>query len=110
MPLVNDMRKRKKIKQNDGSYPKSGVRERIATSVAMPIETFFNISQMQVIGNREVTVEGYKEIVTYDDTLLRIRAKGMDISFWGSDLELNYMNDENIVISGKIEQIEFLTQ
>lgn len=104
------MKKRNKEKKTGRYDKKTSLRERFANSVALPIETLFNLSQMQIVGNREVIIEGYQSILEYDDNLLRVRVKGMSLSFWGSDLQLSYMNDENIVVTGHFEQIEFFAE
>lgn len=57
-----------------------------------------------------MVIEGYRGILEYDDNLLRIRVKGMSLSVWGSNLQLKCMNDENVIITGRLAQIEFLTE
>ncbi len=86
---------------------KAPFHERFAEAIELPLDTFGNLPQIQMCGNREVTVEGYKCVLEYDDNMLRIKAKQMELSFWGSELMLKYLNHENVIISGKLERIEF---
>ena len=82
--------------------------ERFAESIDLPLDTFGNLPQVQLCGNREAVVEGYRRVLEYDDNLLRIRAKRMEIGFWGSELTLKCLNRENVIVSGKLERIEFV--
>ncbi len=107
---IIDMKKKNRARAHEKSNPKPSLRERLARSVDLPLETVCNLSQIQIIGNREMVIEGYKGILEYDDNLLRIRVKGMCLSVWGSDLQLKCMNDENVIITGSLAQIEFLTE
>lgn len=86
---------------------KTPFRERFAEAVDLPIDTFSNMPQLQICGNREVTVEGYKSVLEYDDNMLRIKAKQMEICFWGTKLLLKYLNRESIAVCGKLDRIEF---
>lgn len=60
-----------------------------------------------MIENKEVIVEGCKEILEYDDNVIRITTKKMEISFWGTNLALKCFNTDNIIITGKLERVEF---
>lgn len=73
----------------------------------MPLETLYNMTQIQILENREVVVEGCKEILEYDDNRIRLKTKRLEVSIWGGGLELKCFNAENIIISGKVERVEF---
>ena len=63
---------------------------------------------MQVLGNREIVLEGCKGILEYDDNVIRVWTKTMEISFWGNQLTLKCLNTDNIIIEGNLERIEFI--
>ena len=84
-------------------------KSRIKESLDIPVDMFSNISQMEVLSNREVIIEGCKNIIEYDDTLIRIAVKNMEIKFFGEKLNLCCLNTDNVIIEGKLQTIEFVT-
>ncbi len=89
---------------------KTPLRQRFSDTVSLPVETLSSLCRMEIMGNREITLEGYQGIAEYDDTFLRVRVKGMQIVFWGCDLQVVSMDDDQLIISGVMEKIEFLSQ
>ena len=83
-------------------------REKLSDAVDMPLESLYNLAQMQVLGNREIVLEGCKGILEYDDNVSRVGTKTMEISFWGNQLTLKCLNTDNIIIEGNLERIEFI--
>ncbi len=83
-------------------------RQKVSDSMDFPLETLYNLSQIQLTGNREAIVEGCKGILEYDDCMIRLKTKSMQISFWGSGLMLKCLNTDNVIIEGKLERLEFI--
>ena len=83
-------------------------REKLSDAVDMPLESLYNLAQMQVLGNREIVLEGCKGILEYDDNVIRVGTKTMEISFWGNQLTLKCLNTDTIIIEGNLERIEFI--
>ncbi len=64
--------------------------------------------QMQLVGNSEAYIEGFKRIVEYDENMIVVSTKRANVAFWGAGLSMKFMNKESITIVGKITQIQFI--
>lgn len=58
-------------------------------------------------GAKQAVVEGYRTILEYDDTILRVSDGKKIASIFGIDLMLREMSDEGLVVDGKIHSAEF---
>lgn len=63
--------------------------------------------QMQVLGNREATLEGCSGILEYEEHTVRLRTKGMAVTFEGSDLLLRCFLTDRCKVTGVIRSISF---
>ena len=81
----------------------------VKTSRALdvPAGTFTGDSEMNIIGNRQVVLEGYKSVLRYEEDIIIVAVKGMEISYMGKKLNLRTLNRDNIVVEGNIQQISF---
>ena len=65
-------------------------------------------TRVELTSDYEALVEGCRGILEYDDNVIRIAAKKFELRFTGKDLTLRSLNEENIVIEGKISGLEFI--
>lgn len=66
----------------------------------------FMDSQIQIIGNKEVLVDGCKKILEYDDVFVKVSTWNMIVNIWGSELTVNDFGSGEIFVCGKIQSIE----
>lgn len=66
----------------------------------------FMDSQIQIIGNKEVLVDGCKKILEYDDVFVKVSTWNMIVNIWGSELTVNDFGSGEIFICGNIQSIE----
>ncbi len=64
--------------------------------------------QIQLVGNSEAYIEGFKRIVEYDENMIVVSTKKVNLAFWGAELSMKFMDKESITIVGKITQIQFI--
>ena len=62
---------------------------------------------MEMVGNQEIIIDGCKGILEYDDGNIRINANKIVINVSGGGLTLTSMNDESLIIKGRINRIDF---
>ena len=86
--------KDKNFKQKRASFPI------ISTSLYPLIE---------MASNREISIEGVKGVLEYDDNVIRINSGNMIISFFGRGLVMQCLTSSSLVIKGFITKIEFLS-
>lgn len=73
----------------------------------IPKEVSTDIPKITIIGFQEMLIENYKGILEYDEIFIRISTHIGIIDISGLNLSLNQMTEDDILISGKIENIEF---
>ena len=89
--------KRKKIKK----YSKL---DRI---LELPREVASSDIKITLNGFDEILIENYKNILEYQDILIKINTFEGTITIYGFNLKLEQMTDEDIKVIGKIDSIEF---
>lgn len=64
--------------------------------------------QVIVSGNRSVTVQNYKGLIEYGETVLRINTALFIIRMEGKGFTIKTMDDDELVITGVVEKMEYL--
>ena len=73
----------------------------------MPKEVGTNIPKVTMLGFDELIIENYKGILEYEEFFIRICTYIGNININGFELKLNQMTDDDLLVSGKIENIDF---
>ncbi|MBQ3987135.1 MAG: YabP/YqfC family sporulation protein [Ruminococcus sp.] len=63
---------------------------------------------VEMVGNRQVTVEGSAGILLYENECVKISTGRMVLSFHGRGLRLHCISGSCVEVSGFISKIEFL--
>lgn len=66
-------------------------------------------SNFEIIGNKEVKIEGCRKILDFSDKNIKILAKNMSVSFSGRNLNIKCLTQDSLLISGFMNSIEFYT-
>lgn len=80
---------------------------RVSKFLEIPREVISNTPKITVTGFDEVFIENFKGILEYEDFFARISTEIGNININGFNLKLNQMTDNDILVSGKIENIDF---
>ncbi len=80
---------------------------RVSKFLEIPREVISNIPKITITGFNEIMIENFKGIIEYEDYLARISTEIGNININGFNLKLNQMTDDDILVSGKIENIDF---
>ena len=73
----------------------------------IPKEVSSTIPKLTVMGFEELLIENYKAILEYQDFYIRLSTHIGIININGFELNLNEMTNDDILITGKIEGIDF---
>ena len=73
----------------------------------LPKEDVSNSPKITMTGFNEVLIENFKGILEYEDFFVRIGTYIGNVNINGFNLKLNQMNDEDILVTGKIESVGF---
>ena len=96
--MVTAMRNRKK---------KSRIIKKIDNILEIPKEVSTQIPKLTIIGFEQLLIENYKGILEYEDFFVKISTFIGNVNINGFDLTLNQMTDDDIMINGKIDSIDF---
>ena len=80
---------------------------RLERILEMPKEISTNEPKMTILGFNEILIENYKNILEYEEIYIRINTHIGVININGFELSLNQMTEDDIMVTGKIEKIEF---
>lgn len=89
--------KRKKLKK----YSK------LDNLLELPREVASSDIKLTLNGFDEILIENYKNILEYQDILIKVNTFEGAITIYGFNLKLEQMTDEDIKVIGKIDSIEF---
>ena len=73
----------------------------------LPREVTSSDVKLTLNGFDEILIENYKNILEYQDILIKVNTFEGAISIYGFNLRLEQMTDEDIKIIGQIDNIEF---
>lgn len=73
----------------------------------VPREIVTNETKLTIAGFKQMLVENYKVILEYQDIYIRIKTYTGIININGFDLKLGEMTEDDIMITGDIETIDY---
>lgn len=91
------MRRQRRVKKQN----------RFEELLEIPKEISSEKPKLTVMGFEELLVENYKAILEYQDFYVRLSTHIGIININGFELNLNEMTNDDILITGKIESIDF---
>ena len=82
-------------------------REIIAETFDLPKDIVLNVPKITIIGNDEITIENHKGIILFERNVIKVNTKVKAINIEGHNLEILYIGDSTITISGKFKSISY---
>lgn len=80
------------------------IKEKFMDMMELPKEMLKDIYRITLLGNEDILVENYKGIIEYEENIIRLNN---GINIFGSNLNVEEITNEDIFITGKINNIEF---
>ncbi len=81
------------------------MREKVVTNLELPKDLMLGASVLTVTGRGEALISNYKGILEYRDSFIKVQTKNCRIQISGANLAIDYYTNEEMKISGLIEQI-----
>lgn len=75
--------------------------------LGLPKEVISKTPKLTITGFEEIFIENFKGILEYEDFFARIKTTIGIININGFNLKLNQMTEDDILVTGKIESIDF---
>lgn len=83
-------------------------KEMVVESLKLPKDSMLGASIVTLTGNTDAFVENYRGIIEYTGDLILLQGKTCKIKICGKRLCIDYYTNEDMKISGLIEQICYL--
>ena len=79
----------------------------ITGAMDLPVEAFAKNARIELISNREATIDGCRGVLEYTPESIRVNIGHITVRFSGRGLELRSLNDHEAVITGFIAGVDF---
>jgi sporulation protein YqfC len=83
-----------------------GVLERTAELLDLPADALAGLPRLELVGDGELRMENHKGILAYGSEEIHVSGGIFLVKITGHDLELRAMTGLELLITGKIEQIQ----
>lgn len=84
------------------------IKESISEILELPKDIMLDLPRTTMIGNLQLYIENHKGIVEYTKSKVRINTKKGMMKITGENLYIKTIITEEIILCGKIENIEFI--
>jgi sporulation protein YqfC len=81
--------------------------DKVSKFLEIPREAISDTPKITITGFDEILIENFKGILEYEDYFTRISTSLGIININGFNLKLNQMTDDDILVNGKIENLDF---
>ncbi len=88
---------------------KSKIGDKVNKLLDIPQEVSTNIPKITILGFEKMLIENYKAILEYQEFYIRISTHIGILNINGYELNLNEMTTDDLLITGKIDGIDFET-
>ncbi len=102
-------RRQREERQKEKKETARGGAGKLAKLLEFPETAIAGTALLQMMGNREATIDGSQGVLEYNEDCIRINAGRMVIKFSGRALALKCLTGETLVVEGFITAVEFLT-
>jgi hypothetical protein len=79
----------------------------VGKTLEMPPAAFAGGSKIMLSSNKEAVVEGCRGILEYSDDRIKLNIGGGTLLFVGTNLSIDSLTVNGVVISGKFTSVEF---
>lgn len=85
----------------------SRLKNKMIESAELPRDVVMGMPVLTMIGQSELSLENYRGILEYTDTLVRILTRAGQIKVSGRGIHVAYYTNDEMKITGHIESIEY---
>lgn len=83
-----------------------GLLEKTAELFDLPADALASLPRLEVVGDSELRIENHKGILAYGSEEIHVSGGSYIVKITGHDLELRAMTGLELLITGKIDQIQ----
>ncbi len=90
----------------DKKQDRPGLLERTAELFDLPADALVGLPRLELVGNGELRMENHKGILAYGSEEIHVSGGAFLVKITGRNLELRAMTGLELVITGKIQQVQ----
>lgn len=79
----------------------------VVSALKLPKDVMLGEILVSFVGRHAVTIENYRSIILYTDTLVKLQGKNCRLIITGTRLNIDYYTDEEMKLTGQIKSVEF---
>lgn len=99
---------KRRSKKSDDDKIKMSAGEKVAGFLELPKDVGLGLAHIEMIGNREILIDGACGIIGYGDEEVSVNTQKMVVKIKGKGLILKSMTNDELLIEGKILSVELL--
>ena len=84
-----------------------GIKEKLTNMLDLPKEVTQDAVRITIVGDTEMSIENYKGILEYEDTIIRVKTSTRALKITGMGLNIRTITDEDILVYGRIDAVCF---
>lgn len=84
------------------------LRTRMAELFDLPADLVAGLAHMELLGDRQLLLEGHGGILAYSDTRIDVSLGGMVLRLEGGGLALRSMTERELRVRGRIDSVSFV--
>lgn len=86
----------------------TALKKRLADELDVPRDIVMNLPRVVMLGNLQVLVENHRGLVAYEPQRIVLACDGYQLQVVGQELEIGSVDQDQVIITGQIEQLDFL--
>lgn len=94
-------------KRVDANRKNTGLMENVADTLKLPKDLLLGAAILTVTGQCEAYIENYSGIIEYTDKKIKLQTKTCRIEICGDRLKIIYYTNDEMKITGQIEEIKY---
>ena len=71
------------------------------------LSRIFSLASFEMLSNRELSIDGCRGIIEYNDIYVKIKIPNREITIIGSSLDIPVFDGPQITVTGIIKSVEF---
>jgi len=84
------------------------LRTRMAELFDLPADLVAGLAHLELLGDRQLLLEGHGGILSYSDTQIDVSVGGMVLRLQGGGLALRSMTERELRVRGRIDSVSFV--
>ena len=85
------------------------IKKKLVNTLELPKEIIFNLPLITMVGNEEINIENYKGVIEYSPEKIRINTECGVLKINGEKLSFKQITAENIIVTGVIQKLEYIS-